>query len=205
MKYGDFPVFTRRYAHHGIENFAFDLLLGKPCLIVAHHDFFKDDYAALLRLLDGLRALNCSLQWQTLGAVVRKACRRRITGKGTEEVQMYSSQLSLWNAGEQSVQVLIQFQEADTETIAEIKCDGAPVSWRAAGGRCFFEATIPASNERLFQVSYRERKQTSTYMQSATFRSTVAARRFLSELRDASCGRFAPISLAAAKLRRVRK
>ena len=45
MRYGDFSIFTRRYAHHGLENFAFDLLLGKACLIVCHHDFFKDGYA----------------------------------------------------------------------------------------------------------------------------------------------------------------
>ena len=43
MSYQGFPIFTRRYSFHGLENFAFDLLLGKPCLIVCHHDFFKDD------------------------------------------------------------------------------------------------------------------------------------------------------------------
>ena len=38
MRYGSFPIITRRYPSHGIENFAFDALLGKPCLIAAHHD-----------------------------------------------------------------------------------------------------------------------------------------------------------------------
>ena len=61
MRYGDFPIFTRRYAHHGLENFAFDLLLGKPCLIVSHHDFFKDGCAELIELIENLRSLNCSL------------------------------------------------------------------------------------------------------------------------------------------------
>src|SRR5204862_3804905 len=30
MNYENFPVFTRRYPWEGIENFAFDILLGKP-------------------------------------------------------------------------------------------------------------------------------------------------------------------------------
>ena len=205
MKYGDFPVFTRRYAHHGIENFAFDLLLGKPCLIVAHHDFFKDEYAALLQLLEGLRARNCSLHWQPLGAVVRNACRRRSTGRGTEEVQMYGAELSLHNASEQPLQVIIQKQEADVETISEIQCDGAPVPWLGVEDRCSFAATIPAKSERLFRISYREPDQMSADMRSAAFRSSVGARRFLSELRDASRGRFASISLAATTLRGARK
>src|SRR5688500_12960665 len=48
LSYGTFPIYTRRYASHGIENFAFDLLLGKPCFIVAHHEFFRDGGAALV-------------------------------------------------------------------------------------------------------------------------------------------------------------
>ena len=51
MTYSEFPIFTRRYAFHGVENFAFDLLLGKPCLIVAHHDSFKDGGTALVKFI----------------------------------------------------------------------------------------------------------------------------------------------------------
>jgi hypothetical protein len=41
MRYSSFPIFTRRYPWEGIENFAFDILLGKPALIVIHHDYCK--------------------------------------------------------------------------------------------------------------------------------------------------------------------
>ena len=34
--------------------------LGKPCLIVSHHDFFKDDCAKLIELIEKLRSLKCS-------------------------------------------------------------------------------------------------------------------------------------------------
>ena len=40
-KYHSFPIVTRRYLWHGLENFAFDILLEKPCLIVTHHQDFK--------------------------------------------------------------------------------------------------------------------------------------------------------------------
>ena len=58
VRYGSFAIYTRRYQQHGVENFAFDLLLGKPCFIVAHHEFFRDGGAALVTLIDNLRALN---------------------------------------------------------------------------------------------------------------------------------------------------
>jgi hypothetical protein len=191
MKYGNFPVFTRRYAAHGIENFAFDLLLGKPCLIVAHHGFFKDECAALIRLLNELQALKCSLHWQPLGAIVRKACRRRSMGRETEEVQMYGAELSLSNDGEQPLQVFILTKEADAEAIAEIQCAGAPIPWLVAQGRPSFEATIPAKSDRLFRIAYRTLGHISAYKQSTAFRFSDAARRVLSELRDASLGKVA--------------
>ena len=43
MNYSDFPIFTRRYPWAGVENFAFDILLGKPCLVVVHHNDCHDD------------------------------------------------------------------------------------------------------------------------------------------------------------------
>lgn len=201
MKYGDFAIFTRRYVHHGIENFAFDLLLGKPCLIVAHHEFFRDAGAALLRLLNELQARNCSLQWQTLGAVLRNACRRRSTAPGTEEIQMYGAELSISNPEEQEVRVLIRRQEADTAAVSEILCNQVPIPWRVEAGHCAFEATIPPKSERLFRISYRDPNPMNDHVQSAAFRSSVAARRILSEVRDASRGKYASVSLTAAKLR----
>lgn len=64
MQYGTFPIFTRRYLTHGIENFAFDALLGKPCLIVAHHDVFKDHGRDLVDFIAKLNSLNWNLRWR---------------------------------------------------------------------------------------------------------------------------------------------
>jgi hypothetical protein len=199
MRYGNFPVFTRRYAHHGIENFAFDLLLGKPCLIVAHHGFFGDQCAAWFRLLNQLQTRNCSLHWRPLGAVVRRACRRRTVGEGTIEVQMYGTELSFHNVDERPLRVLISSHEADSAAISEIQCNGEPSPWRIAQGRCSFETTIPAKSERLFRILYRAPDQMSTCKQTVVFRSSVAARRVLSELRDASLGKFAAHSFAGKR------
>ena len=78
LRYGSFAIFTRRYEHHGLENFAFDLLLGKPCFIVAHHDFFSDKGARLLHLVARLSRLNHDLRWRSPAEVIRRSCRWRI-------------------------------------------------------------------------------------------------------------------------------
>ena len=57
MLYDDFPIYTRRYPRQGVENLAFDLLLGKPCFIVIHHEYCSDDCERLVEFIDQLNAL----------------------------------------------------------------------------------------------------------------------------------------------------
>ncbi len=134
LKYGDFPIFSRRYAKHGLENFAFDLLLGKPCLIVAHHDFFSDDCTRLIELIEKLESLPCTLTWRPLGEVIRRACRRRAAGAGKEAIEMYGSELLIDNSFEQAIDVHILKRENEADIVAEVLCDQKPIMWKAGGG-----------------------------------------------------------------------
>ena len=59
MRYSSFPIFTRRHPAQGIANFAFDILLGKPCIVGIHHDFCRDRYKHLLEFIDRINAVNC--------------------------------------------------------------------------------------------------------------------------------------------------
>src|SRR5437762_11606725 len=72
MAYNNFPLFTRRYPWSGIENFAFDSLLGKPILIVIHHDFCRDHCARLIGFMEQLNALPRPLTWRGLGEVITR-------------------------------------------------------------------------------------------------------------------------------------
>ena len=54
MRYSNFPIFTRRYPSEAIENFAFDALLGKPVLILIHHDYCSDHCARLVSFIERL-------------------------------------------------------------------------------------------------------------------------------------------------------
>src|SRR5262249_12558042 len=77
MRYSGFPIFTRRYPWEGIENFAFDILLGKPALIVIHHDYCSDGCDQLNSFIEELNRLKCSLRWRSLGGVIRHSYRQR--------------------------------------------------------------------------------------------------------------------------------
>ena len=77
-----FPLFTRRYPWEGIENFAFDALLGKPAIAVIHHDYCSDHCARLVNFVQAVNALKYAPTWRSLGDVVRRSCRQREVSPG---------------------------------------------------------------------------------------------------------------------------
>jgi hypothetical protein len=203
MRYGDFAIFTRRYADHGLENFAFDLLLGKPCLIAAHHEFFRDECNELIGLLESLRARNCILKWRPLGEVIRRACRRRTNDSGAVEVEMYGAELLVCNPEEHEIRAHIRRKEANPETVLKIESDQTAALWHAESGWCTFEAAIAANSDRRFRVYYRGLEQMQKIKRSVAFKSSVAARRILCELADTCVGRSSFVNIGRARQSRV--
>ena len=199
--YGGFPIFTRRYASDGLENFAFDLLLGKPCLIVAHHDFFQDGGAELIALIEKLQSLNSSVRWRPLGEVARRACRRRANGVCAEEVEMYGAELLLDNPSDQTIEVRIRKRESQANLISEILCDEKPVIWAADFDYLMFGERILPHSERRFQVIYREQADATVIRRSLRYEMCVAARRMLSEFRDDYLSKSRFLSATATRLK----
>jgi hypothetical protein len=199
--YGSFPIFTRRYAFHGLENFAFDLLLGKPCLIVVHHDIFKDGGSALIELIQRIGSLNCFLHWRPLGEVVRRACRRRANDSDSDDVVMYGNELLIGNPSNQTMEVRICKTKSQNDSISEVLCDEKPIMWTAEAEQLFFKEWIQPHAERRFRVVYREQPLSAPERRTLQLEMSVAARRILSELRDNFLSRSSFLSAFAHKLK----
>jgi len=107
MKYGTFPIYTRRYLHHGIENMGFDGLLGKPCFLVAHHDIFREHGRDLVEFIAQLNTLKWNLRWRPLGEAIRHSYKAHNQSDGSCVVQMFAEQLVLENASPESRDILL--------------------------------------------------------------------------------------------------
>ena len=151
MTYGNFPIFTRRYSHHGLENFAFDLLLGKPCFIVSHHDFFKDNGYALTYLVQKISSLNCELHWRSPEQVIRRVCRRRVTGPGQVELDMFSNELAVNNASKSPIALRIRKRNGLDECASDVQCNRESIAWDVDGQYIVFESKIGALSDRMLQ------------------------------------------------------
>lgn len=205
MAYGDFPIFTRRYAFHGLENLAFDLLLGKPCLIVAHHDFFKNDGLALIELIEKIGTLKSQLHWRPLGQVIRRACRRRTTGRGEAELQMYGNELIVDNPSDEPIRVKIKRRVGREVLASKIQCDGKTIVCTREDESLVFSEKIDAHAEKCFRLILEGAVHAGEERRSLRFELAVATRRIFSEFRDDYLSTSRVLSVPAEKLRHVLK
>lgn len=187
LRYGDFPIFTRRYIAHGIENFAFDALLAKPCIIVAHHDTFREKARALTEFVGRLNALNCKLRWRPLGEAIQNSYKIRRDAKPGLSVQMFAESLRMENASGKAWEVLFSKPESDAGRVRQVTVNGQSVKFAVTDHALSFRAELRPREVAAVHVQYEnDRMPARVPRRSASFGYglKVLARRHLSEFRD---------------------
>jgi hypothetical protein len=182
MKYGTFPIFTRRYVHHGIENFAFDALLGKPCLIASHHDIFRNHAHNLVDLVARLNSLQWNLVWRPLGEAVRRSATIRRLGDGTRVLRMFASS-SLVETPETQRTLLLK-QEGDPTCVHAVCVNETPIEFSVEGGYLRAWLALTQGETASLRVVYQNNLEAAGNGDSSVSRMKVATKRYLSEFRD---------------------
>ncbi len=204
-RYDSFPIFTRRYVSHGIENFAFDTLLGKPCFLVAHHDGFKDEGRALVELVDGLNSLYYKPVWTSLGDAVRHSVRTRVQGDGMTLVQIYASRASAKNPYTEPRTTQIIKEESNPESVYAVTVNEEVVVWSCEGAYLRFTVTIPPQETAEICVLYSDTLGKDRYPATIGYRVKASLRRFLSEARDQYVSQSDFLSKSVVMVRRLLK
>jgi len=184
MSYANFPVYTRRYPAQGIENLAFDLLLGKPCLIVVHHDFFRNGYASLAEFIDKLNALKISITWRSLGEVVRRGYRQKRFCPDCVEIEMYGSELLIENRSKRTVNYSVRRRERGAHTIEDIYAGSGRVQWKSKGDHVEFTLDVAPGASQLVRVDFKRVSDVVHCRHDLVHTLKTVARRYLSEVRD---------------------
>jgi hypothetical protein len=184
MQYHSFPIFTRRYPEHGIENFAFDILLGKPCLIVVHHDYFKRDGLELAEFIKSLNSLQCDIKWHTLGEVIRNSFKLRREPNGDASVRMYGNQLNLVNSGAMPANFFISKRECEASDVRAVAIGKEIARWRHDGTYLNFEAVLPAKTREMVRIEYSDVCPVNEQRFKLSYSIKNYFRRHLSEVRD---------------------
>jgi len=184
MAYGDFPIYTRRYPAQGVGNLAFDLLLGKPCLMVIHHDFCSDGCVRLVQFIDQLNALKVPLTWRPLGDVVKRSYRQKEVSPGCVEIEMYGSELLIENGSDRAKSYFVSRREREPHTIESLHTESRRVSWDSAGDYVRCEVNLGPGVSTLLTLRFKAAEHAMHSNQNLGYAAKTMLRRYLSEARD---------------------
>ena len=183
VRYGGFPIYTRRYIDHGIENFAFDGILDKPCFIAGHHELFRDHARELTEFLRQLESLRWKLCWRTLGDAVCRSYGVRRDG-GTTIVKMFAGQLRIENMEAATKRIWVVKQEPQVVSLKEVTVNQDVVAYEYMDGCLRLIVDISPGGTADIRCVYHEEPYAFSDSETISYRLGVAVRRYLSELRD---------------------
>lgn len=184
MNYSNFPIFTRRYPWAGVENFAFDILLGKPCIVAIHHNDCHDGYKCLSECIERLNKLNVKLRWTSLAEVVRRSFRRREISAGMTEVEMYGSEVRLFNPFAEKKVFRIRKRESEADAITGITVESQPVKWLFIDNQITFETDLFPEEAKTVIIAHKLIPLEGIKGEGLGYRIKARLRRYLCEVRD---------------------
>jgi len=203
MKYGTFPIFTRRYITHGVENFAFDALLGKPCLLVAHHEVFKARGRELMEFIGRLNSLTWTLRWCSLGDAIRHTFKTRRAPGGSHAIQMYAERLVIENQSAEPQEAIVRKQESDYDCVQAVTANQKTIAHAYENGDLRFAVrTLPGEKTEI-RIVYFDKLELDPDSGGMAYRTKIRIRRHLSELRDNYVSQNDLLYATAAKLKRL--
>lgn len=182
--YAGFPLFTRRYPSQGIENFAFDILLGKPCIAVIHHDYCRDRYAHVLKFVEQLNRLKCRLSWRSLGEIVKHSYRQRELSPGVIEIEMYASEILIRNDSDRVKRFSIRRRETDSSSIDRIRDESGSIPWNVFDGHISVELELRPGQRKTISLAFRQFSENGRFHWNIPYRFKTMIRRYASEARD---------------------
>jgi hypothetical protein len=184
MSYREFPIFTRRYPWAGVENFAFDILLGKPCIVAVHHNDCKEDCRYVAEFIERLKKLNVRLRWTSLAEVVRGSFRHRELSSSVTEVEVYGSEVRMRNTcGEKKV-FRFRKRELAPAAIGGVHISTHPVDWNVVNDRIEFHAELTPQQDVLVSITSNQLAAEDFKGDNLYYSAKVMLRRYLCEIRD---------------------
>jgi hypothetical protein len=201
-RFHGFPVFHRRYPHRLVDS-GFDLFLGKPALLVEHHQYFRDGYEQLEEFVTGLRNLEPALSWPTLSAQLAGSCLIRSISGAASEVQFFTRRFRLKNTHRERHRFRLSKHEPDLSVVRAVTVNGTDVPFACPDDRVGIELEVDPGQSVAVEILDRPSPTRRARSMGVIYGTGVFARRALSEFRDNTLSRHPGVLRAATRLART--
>jgi len=183
-RFADFPLFGRHYPD-GLDDFALDLFLGKPALVVEHHGYFRNGYSALQSFVARLSALDERLEWTNPATICSRACLTRTAGDGDVYVQFYTRHFYMKNDGRQTRRYVLLRRQTGEGPSPSVTINGRVWNYELQDGNLEIRLLLEAEQTAEIKIISGEPDSTSPLCrQTPVYQAKVRVRRMLGEFRD---------------------
>lgn len=182
-KYKRFPLFMRRYPRRVVD-FALDLFLGKPALIVEHHTYFQEGYDTIREFMTQINSLSKQLQWTNLKELISNTYLQRRISRDTTECKLLTNHQILHNPESMWKQYVILKHEDNEVPIKTVSVDGKQHPFVIQDDYLRLCVDVPPKSAVEVVIDYRNTYQCAREVKSLRRHVGVYLRRHLSEVRD---------------------
>jgi len=198
-KFHGFPLFQRRYPRRLID-FALDAFLGRPILIVQHHDDFRDGYGQMEAFVHDLHRIEQKLSWAPLATQLTRCCLVRSPADGLSEVRFFTGRFRFRNPASTPSSIVFSKEEPDPAAVSRVLVNGADTAFSFSNGSLVFEHRAEAGQVIDVEVRDRQRLPPPARPSSVIHMTGVCTRRALSEFRDKALSKHPSLLAAATRI-----
>jgi hypothetical protein len=178
-----FPVLKRHYSGD-MSVFAMALFLGKPAILVEHHEFFRNGSKPAEEFVSNLTQLRPDLKWRPLIETVTRTHARRRISKRNWEIRFFTDTFHLEHDLEEPADYRFVRRIPETTVVERVLVDGCEVAFVREDSFLTFRTQANRPQTLTITVVVPPVKPRKPYSPGMKYRLSVAVRRGLSEFRD---------------------
>lgn len=170
--FANFPVIERRLYVDSYGNpdpfildAAYDLFIDRPALFWSHPhegELFTKGIDEFNLIADRINRLPGTIEWRTLGDVVKRAYTEKLNDDGTFDVRMSAHAMILSNRSSAERVYHVSKPESFNVPIDHVMVDGVEVPYRVADGRLVIDLRLPPQTEVEIVISYANQPTSET-------------------------------------------
>lgn len=199
-----FPVFKRHY-WKDLSPFAMGLFLGKPAILVEHHEFFRNGPAGAEAFVSGLSRLRPDLRWTSLTETATGTHLVRRMEEGRFEVRFFTDVFNLNHEYRTPVEYHLVRRIPTTTPVRRVLVNGQERSFVHKRGSLTFEIRADGPQTFRIQIEVYPIQPKRAYARGIKYQASVVFRRGLSEFRDNVIARNNFVLRAARSLAKTMK
>lgn len=178
-----FPVFKRHY-RTDMAVFAMSLFLGKPALLVEHHEFFREGPAAVEDFAANLASLRPGSSWTSLYDTITETHLRREVSAGTSEIRFFTDVFKFEHKSTERVEYRFIRRVPGTTDVRRVTVNGRNIPFNLTNDTLAFEFQADTPGVQHIDVNVAPITPLDIDSTGFKYQVSVAVRRALSEFRD---------------------